>query len=140
MDARRYLEELKIQKHTLLQKKEALDLDMELFSRTGCLDKDMGFIQKDRNVHAYEDTLHRLLNRKEELIAETRRYLQDSHVAEDRILKIKPHTASLVIGMRYLLELDWDEIAKRLNYSKTHVYRYHRLGLMDLDIQLSADS
>ena len=49
---------------------------------------------------------------------------------ENAIASIEDSTLELVLTYRYLTFFDWRDVASKLGYALSHVYRLHRQGIM----------
>lgn len=71
----------------------------------------------------------RLVALKDELVAEVDIFLLERRKAVDVISGIKNDSFQDVLIYRYVLGLDWQAVAKRMNYSVTHIYKLHGWAL-----------
>lgn len=138
MDARRYLEELDLEKKQLEFKREAIEQQKAVYASSGKADADTGMVQRQRNVHALEDEIHTILERQARFDLEYESFLRRYSDALSLVTDIRPVESAKVIKLRYFDRCSWDEIEEQLSYSKRQLYRFHRLGLMDLDLRLSS--
>ena len=138
MDARKYLEELDLERKRLKFKRETIEQQKAVYVSSGKLDADTGMVQKQRNVHALEDEIHNILERQAAFDLEYEAFLRRYNEALSLVSDIHPVESARVLKLRYFDHYSWEEIGQSLNYSKSQLYRLHRLGLMDLDIRLSS--
>lgn len=84
-----------------------------------------GFVAtKDAELRSCQDMLHREIGR---LVALKRE-------ADGCIGQIKNPDYRVVLRLRYLCGYGWEEIARRMFFSKMHVQRLHRLALEQLHV------
>ena len=53
---------------------------------------------------------------------------------ENAIASIEDSTLELVLTYRYLNFFDWRDVASKLGYALSHVYRLHRQGIMAIKL------
>ena len=53
---------------------------------------------------------------------------------ENAIASIEDSTLELVLTYRYLNVFDWRDVASKLGYALSHVYRLHRQGIMAIKL------
>ena len=56
---------------------------------------------------------------------------------ESNINQLESWKHKEVLKRRYVMLMDWDEIAKSMNYSKQHVYRLHKSALQKMRLNVT---
>lgn len=89
-----------------------------------------------KRFSAVEEIVIELDNQEKDLINEIRKHGRALRKVEKAISDI-PGPEGLVLTLRYINSLSWKEIARRTNYSMSHVYRLHSLGLEKMRVNES---
>lgn len=87
-------------------------------------------VQTSRNDHRLEDIMIKIMEYQNELCDEMERLVEIKKEIKDAIDTVNNDEQRLVLEMRYLLYMRWEEIAVEMNYSMDHIYRLHRDGLL----------
>lgn len=83
-----------------------------------------------------EEVVIELDKQEQDLINEIRNHGKTLSKVEKAISNI-PGPEGLILTLRYINSLSWKEIARRTNYSMSHVYRLHTLGLKKMRVNES---
>lgn len=79
-----------------------------------------------------EDLVCILISEEVELMRKIKEFEQMKNNAKEKIAELDKHNHRLVLYHRYILCKDWEDIAKRLNYSRRQVTRLHGEALVKL--------
>ena len=85
---------------------------------------------------AVEEVVIELDKQEQDLINEIRKHGKTLSKVEKAVSDI-PGPEGLILTLRYINSLSWKEIARRTNYSMSHVYRLHTLGLEKMRVNES---
>lgn len=78
-----------------------------------------------RNVHRLEDTLAKIVDMDVEINKKIDKLVDLKKEIVDVISAVDNREYRLLLEMRYLRFLTWEEIAMELNYNIRHIYRIH---------------
>ncbi len=99
----------------------------------GCTSKADG-LPKAQGGDKLAEQVGRLVSLKECLAAEIETFLDERARAMSLIGAIKNESMRDVLVYRYIVGLDWEEIAKVMHYSIQHVYRLHGWALQAYNV------
>ncbi len=92
-------------------------------------------VQTSKNDHRLEDIMIKIMEYQNELCDDMERLVEIKKETKKAIDSVSNDEQRLVLEMRYLLYMRWEEIAVELEYTVEHIYRIHRCALHSMDIE-----
>lgn len=81
-----------------------------------------------------EQIIFKIIDLKEKIKAETERYIDTLDEIRGTIDKVKDPDENLLLTLRYIEFMKWEEIMEKMNFSETQVHRVHRIALKNIRI------
>ena len=78
-----------------------------------------------------------LIEAKEKLNAETVRYVNTKEEIKETIDKVTDPDENLILTLRYIEFMRWEEIAETMHFSQTQLFRIHREALKSVEYLIS---
>lgn len=91
-------------------------------------------IQTSVDNHKTENIIVKIVEYQEELEKDIKTLIRIKGEIKKAIDTVNNNEQRLVLEMRYLLYMKWEEIAVKLGYSIEHIYRIHRAALNAVSI------
>lgn len=93
-------------------------------------------VQKSRNLEApfikYIDKIDKARTRLDEKISELLKLKEE---IQNVISQIDDPLSELVLTYRYINLMDWNDIADKMHYALSYVFKLHRQGLSSIDLK-----
>lgn len=86
-----------------------------------------------RNVHRLEDTIDKIIDLENEINADIDRLVDLKREVMATIGKVQDSNALMLLELRYLSFMSWDEIAAEMNYTSRWVHVLHSKALASVD-------
>ena len=86
-------------------------------------------VSSNRNTHSMEDTIARIVDLENEINADIDRLVEMKAEITGAIRAIENQDYQTVLELRYLCYMDWDEMAKMMNRTKSNMYKLHNKAL-----------
>ena len=86
-------------------------------------------VQTSRDDHKMESTVIKMHEYQEELDADMKKLIQVKKETKQIIDAVDNDEFRVLLELRYLSSMRWEEIAVEMNYSIDHVFRIHRRAL-----------
>ena len=86
-------------------------------------------VQTSVDDHKNEDLIIKMLEQREELFDDFDRYARVRKEIKEVINAVDDNDLKLLLEMRYITYMKWEEIADKLGYSIQHVYRLRKKAL-----------
>lgn len=93
-------------------------------------------VQTSKNDHRLEDIMIKIMEYQNELCDDMERLVEIKKETKKAIDTVANDEQRLVLEMRYLLYMRWEEIAVEMDYSMDHIFRMHREGLCAVEIMV----
>lgn len=81
-----------------------------------------------------EQIIFKIIALKEKIRAETERYIDTLDEIRGTIDRVKDPDENLLLTLRYIEFMKWEEIMEKMNFSETQVHRVHRIALKNISI------
>ncbi len=82
-----------------------------------------------KNAHTLEGTIAKLVDLEEEVNEEIDALIDLREETKNMILLLKDEKCRLLLLYKYVYFLSWDELARKIHYTKRTLYRIHSEGL-----------
>ena len=130
MTAKQYLRKMWYFHRTILVKQRQIEELRLLAESTGAIryDKDR-LITSLPQAAGYEDKVAVLVDMEHKLLEDIVELTKMINVGLDMINSLEDPVDQLILVMRYINHMRWEDIATELNYSVDHVYYKHRHAL-----------
>lgn len=92
-------------------------------------------VQTTRNDHKMEDIIVKIAEYQDELCNDITELVRIKKEVKAAIDSVENEEYRLLLEMRYISNLKWEEIAFRLGYSMQHTFRLRDKALAEVDIQ-----
>ena len=136
--AKEYLESLRLERRTLEQEHEMLRrLEADSRAITAAISPDR--VGGTGNLRSGEDRLIRMADAAAALQERKRAYDLRRAEALRVIMRLEDARHRLVLGNRYLLGMDWADVAGCIGYEERQMFRVHGAALTAFGEKMSAD-
>ena len=128
MDAKEYLSQAYVLNRRIKAKERQLDVLKEHVPYSGPL---FGDVKTDSNqVHsAVESSALRFVSLSEEVKKDIAHLADLMKQIENTIRRVENSEMEVILEMRYLSFMSWDEIISRMGYSARYVFKMHSIAL-----------
>ncbi len=86
-------------------------------------------VQTSKDNHKMESTVIKMTEYQEELNNDMKKLIQVKRETKEVIDSVTNDEYRVLLELRYLSSMRWEEIAVEMNYSIDHVFRLHRRAL-----------
>ena len=86
-------------------------------------------VQTSKDNHKMENTVIKMAEYQEELNNDMKKLIQVKRETKEVIDSVTNDEYRVLLELRYLSSMLWEEIAVEMNYSIDHVFRIHRRAL-----------
>ena len=92
-------------------------------------------VQTAKNDHKQEDIIIKIVEYREELLQDMDRLMEIKKETKKAIDTVEGDEERMILEMRYLLYMRWEEIAAKLGYSIQHIFRMRNKALAQVKIK-----
>lgn len=127
MTAKQYLRKMFYFQKSILKKREKIEELRLLAESTGAIRYDKEHVITSLPQTAgYEDKVVKIVDLEHKLLEDIAQLTEMYEVGDRMINSLDNPTDRLILTMRYINHMRWEEIAQELSYSVDHVYYRHR--------------
>lgn len=134
MDTKQYLKQAYRINELIKSQREELET-LKLLSTSVVTDTSQVKVQGSKQVDRLGNIVAKIVDMENQINEEIERCLDLKLNIHNRINNLPNVDERLVLRLRYLEFLEWDEITQRLSYSLRQIYRIHAAALANVNLE-----